>query len=133
MSQKRYYVLAIDLGSGGHKVAIISDSGEVVTSAEENIATEMLPEGGAEQDPEAWWQGAISASKRVIGESKVSPDEIVAVACDSQWSVVVPVDQHGEPLMRAIHWMDQRGGPYNRKIARGFPSFQGYGLFKLLK
>ena len=35
--------------------------------------------------------------------------------------------------MPAVHWMDQRGGPYNRKIAGGFPSFQGYGLFKLLK
>jgi xylulokinase len=35
--------------------------------------------------------------------------------------------------MRAIHWMDQRGAPYNRKIAGGFPTIQGYGLTKLLK
>lgn len=52
------YVLAIDLGSGGHKAAIVSDSGEVIASAEESIATQMLPNGGAEQDPEEWWKGA---------------------------------------------------------------------------
>ncbi len=127
------YVLAIDLGSGGHKAAIVSDAGEVIAGAEESITTHMLPDGGAEQDPEEWWNGAKRAAKKVIRESKVSPEDIVAIACDSQWSVIVPVDKHGEPLMRAIHWMDQRGGRYNRKITGGFPTIQGYGLFKLLK
>jgi xylulokinase len=47
--------------------------------------------------------------------------------------VAVPVDAHGDPLMRAVHWMDTRGGPYNRAIASGFPRIQGYGLAKLLK
>ena len=46
------YVLAIDLGSGGHKAAIVSDTGEVIAGAEESITTHMLPNGGAEQDPE---------------------------------------------------------------------------------
>ena len=32
------YVLAIDLGSGGHKAAIVSDTGEVIAGAAENIA-----------------------------------------------------------------------------------------------
>ncbi len=49
------YVLAIDLGSGGHKVAIIADSGQVIASADEKITTYLLPGGGAEQDPEEWW------------------------------------------------------------------------------
>ena len=35
--------------------------------------------------------------------------------------------------MRAVHWIDQRGGPYNRIITGGFPKIQGYGLSKLLK
>ncbi len=50
------YVLAIDLGSGGHKIALVSDTGHVVASADEQITTLMLPGGGAEQDPEEWWQ-----------------------------------------------------------------------------
>ncbi len=131
--ESKRYVLAIDLGSGGHKAAIVSDTGEVIASTEDGLMTQMLPDGGAEQDPEEWWSGAKRAARKVISQSKVSPKDIVAIACDSQWSVVVPVDQHGEPLMQAIHWMDQRGGPYNRQITGGFPAIHGYGMFKLLK
>ena len=127
------YVLAIDLGSGGYKVAVVADTGAVVAWAEGKITTHLLPGGGAEQDPADWWDGVRKAARRVVRESKVAPADIVAVCCDSQWSVVVAVDQHIKPLMRAVHWMDTRGGPYNRKITGGFPGIQGYGLFKLLK
>jgi len=132
-SDSAKYVLAIDLGSGSCKAAIVADTGQVVAGASEPVATHLLPDGGAEQDPDAWWTGAKKAAKRVIAESGVAPGDIVAVGCDSQWSVVVPVNRHGEPLMRAVHWMDTRGGRYNRKITGGFPSIKGYGLFKLLK
>lgn len=111
----------------------MADTGEIVAWAAETVATYLLPGGGAEQDPEEWWGGARRAAKKVIAESKVPPEDIVAVVCDSQWSVVVPVNRHAEPLMRAVHWLDRRGGPYNRKISAGFPKIQGYGLNKLLK
>ncbi len=130
---KQVYVLAIDLGSGGHKIALISDKGEVVASAEEKIVTLMLPNGGAEQDPEEWWQKALHGSKKVLKEAAVPSSDIVAIACDSQWSLAVAVDETGHHLMNAIHWLDTRGGPYNRKIIAGFPSVMGYGLGKLLK
>jgi xylulokinase len=131
--QSTRYILAIDLGSGGHKAAVVADTGEVVASADETVTTFLLPDGGAEQDPDEWWSGAKKASKKVIKGSRVPPEDIVAVACDSQWSVVVPVDAQGAPLMRAVHWLDRRGGPYNRIITGGFPKIQGYGLSKLLK
>ena len=127
------YVLAIDLGSGGHKAAIVADSGKVIASVAGNIATHMLSNGGAEQDPSEWWQCVKNAAKQVIRDANVAPEDIVAVGCDSQWAVVVPVDEDGEPLMRAIHWMDSRGGIYNCKITNGFPKIHGYGLIKLLK
>ena len=129
----RKHVLSIDLGSGGLKTAIVADTGSVVASVEVPLTTHLLPGGGAEQGPAEWWQGVRQTARQAITESGLAPDDIVAVACDSQWSVAVPVDDHGDPLMRAVHWMDTRGGPYNRAIANGFPRIQGYGLFKLLK
>jgi xylulokinase len=126
-------VLALDLGSGGPKAAIVSNGGKVIASAGEKTTTYLLPGGGAEQDPDEWWSGTRKAVRKVIREAGVPADKIVAVACASQWSVVVPVDENGEPLMRAVHWLDHRGGPYNHKIYAGFPSIQGYGLAKLLK
>jgi len=127
------YVLAIDLGSGGIKTAVVADTGEVVAAAEEKITTHMLPGGGAEQDPLQWWDAARRTARKVIGDAGLPPEKIVAVGCDSQWSVVVPVDARGEPLMNAVHWLDTRGGKYNRRVVDGFFRVQGYGLFKLLK
>ncbi len=127
------YVLAIDLGSGSYKAAIVADTGDVVASAEESITTHLLPGGGAEQDPDEWWNGAKTAAKRVIAKSDVSPEDIVAVGCDSQWSVVIPVDENAAPLMNAVHWLDTRGGQHNRRIIGGFPRVQGYNLLKLMK
>ena len=127
------YVLAFDLGSSSFKAAIVSDIGDVIASAEENITTHFFPDGGAEQDPNEWWHGAKKTAKTVIARSEVSPEDIAAVGCDSQWSVVVPVDENGTPLMNAVHWLDTRGGKYNRRVVDGFPRVQGYNLFKLMK
>jgi len=128
---QRSYVLVIDLGSGGPKSAVVEDTGRIVSHAGEKVVTHLLPDGGAEQDPEAWWTLARSAARRALEASGLPPERILAVSCTSQWSVVVPVDARGEPLCRAVHWLDTRGAPHNRAITRGFPSVQGYGAGKL--
>ncbi len=125
------YVLAFDLGSGSIKAAVVSDSGAVIACVEAPIITHMLPGGGAEQDPESWWQGAQQTAKKAIAESGVPAQKIMAVACDSQWSLAVAVDESCLPLMNAVHWLDTRGGRYNRKLVSGLPSIKGYNLFKL--
>ncbi len=126
------YVLAIDLGSGGPKVGLVSSAGDVVASAAGRTTTYFLPEGGSEQDPREWWTAITDAIKTVLQQAQVPRDRIVAASCTSMWSVIVAVDHHGEPLMNAVHWLDTRGGRYNRAITRGFPSIQGYGIARLL-
>ena len=130
---KSRFVLAIDLGSGGAKAAVVDDSGRIVGFAAEKVPVHLLPQGGAEQDPQDWWTAVRNAATKALADSCVPPDRVFAVSCDSQWSVVVPIDREGEPLMRAVHWLDTRGGQYNRALTRGFPSIQGYNLCKLLK
>jgi len=44
-------VLAIDLGSGGPKVAVVAETGELVSNVSESVSTIFAPGGGAEQDP----------------------------------------------------------------------------------
>jgi xylulokinase len=81
----------------------------------------------------AWWGIISSGIKRLVEETGIRGDDIVAIGTTSQWSVTVPVDECGEPLMNAISWMDTRGGKYNIQLVKGFPSLQGYNLRKLLK
>ncbi|MCP4577527.1 MAG: xylulose kinase, partial [Deltaproteobacteria bacterium] len=60
-------------------------------------------------------------------------EQIVGICCDSQYFLTVPVNEHAEPLMNAVSWMDTRGGKYNRELMKGFPAVQGMSLRKLIK
>jgi xylulokinase len=127
------YVLAIDLGSGGPKVGLVDQVGTVVARDFAHTPIHFLPDGGAEQDPSEWWAATSSTAKKVIQQSGVPNDEIIAIAVTSQWSVIVAVDENGEPLMNAISWLDTRGAAYSRRITSGFPSVSGYQALKLIK
>ncbi|MFZ0888697.1 MAG: FGGY-family carbohydrate kinase [Candidatus Binataceae bacterium] len=127
------YVLAIDMGTGSVKAALVSEHGEVVSSALRSIHTVMLPGGGAEQDPEEWWSAVVAAASAAVTEAALPADRIIAVACTGQWAVTVAVDEGGAALGNAISWMDSRGAPYNRAIVGGWPRLKGYSLFKLMK
>ena len=49
-------ILAVDLGTSGMKVALITVSGRVVGWEAEPVRLILTPDGGAEQSPEDWWQ-----------------------------------------------------------------------------
>ena len=127
------YVLAIDLGTSALKVALVSASGEVVASEQEECRVEYLPGGGAEQDPECWWAVIARAATRLMARGAVPPASLAAVSCTAQWSGTVPVDQDGRALHRAIIWMDSRGAPYARRITGGRVRVQGYGPGQLAR
>ncbi len=126
-------ILAIDLGSGSIKAAVVSDDGRVLSVSAAPVVTHLLSDGGAEQNPDLWWSAALETGKKAVRDSGVRPEQVAAVACASQWSVTVPVDAHVTPLMNAVHWLDTRGAPHNRAVSGGFPGIQGYNLFKAWK
>ena len=109
MSDSNKFILAIDLGTSGPKVALVSTQGEVVESEFEETRLFLLPEGGAEQSPQEWWEAIEKAAKRLLMKDLVAAEDIVAVTCTGQWSGTVAVDEDGSPLANAIIWMDARG------------------------
>ena len=131
MTSADEYMVALDLGTSGLKVAVTTPRGEIVGSAAEPYPLHVLAGGGVEQDPEDWWRAIARGTRRVLASSGVDPERVVGVACSAQWSGTVPVDERGRPLMRAIIWMDSRGAEQVQQITRGFPAVQGYGLGKL--
>ncbi|MGD9647973.1 MAG: FGGY-family carbohydrate kinase, partial [Pirellulales bacterium] len=132
MSQEPAYVLVVDLGSGGPKVVLVADSGEIVAQGSARIATHYLPDGGAEQDPAEWWSAFDGLVRQMLALRPVPLDRVVAIACTGQWSVTVPVAADGQALSRAVHWTDRRGAPYTRDLTHGLIKVQGYGLNRLL-
>jgi xylulokinase len=131
--RKSKYVLAIDLGTGGPKVGLVDQEGRVASSASAPVQLFFLPDGGAEHDPAEWWSTVTSCVKKVLQASGVSTTEIIAIGVTSMWSVTLPVDENGKPLMNVMSWMDGRGAPYNRELVKGFPNIQGYKLSTMLK
>ncbi|MEJ2024570.1 MAG: FGGY family carbohydrate kinase, partial [Deltaproteobacteria bacterium] len=127
------YILAIDLGTSGPKSALVTTTGEVVDYAFEANEVILLPEGGAEQRPDEWWQTIKSTARRVLEKGLVPNEDIVAVCCSTQWSGTVPVDRAGNAVSNAIIWLDSRGSKYIKDIAGGPVTLQGYDPLKLLK
>jgi xylulokinase len=132
LTPKKYF-LALDLGSSGLKAAVVSEMGDVVARRFVPYGVINLPNGGAEQDAANWWRISLKASREIIDESGVVPEQIVGICCDSQYSLIIPVNEHAEPLMNAISYLDTRGSRYNFEIMAGFPKFRGMSINKLLK
>jgi xylulokinase len=127
------YILAIDLGTSGPKVALASADGEIIGWEFEKTDVLLLPHGGAEQNPDDWWQAVRTAAGRLLGKQLVPSKEIVSVNCTTQWSGTVAVDRNGNPLMNAVIWMDSRGARYINEITGGPINIQGYGINKLIR
>ncbi|MDC0714745.1 FGGY-family carbohydrate kinase [Stigmatella sp. ncwal1] len=124
-------ILAIDLGTSAVKLAAVTTRGVILGGEVEPLPLSLLPEGGAEQDPESWWSAIVRAARRLLDREGVSAADIVGVNCSCQWSGTVAVDEQGRPLHPAILWMDSRGAPHVRRLTRGLVSIEGYGLGKL--
>ena len=125
------YVLAVDLGTGGPKVGLVSTRGALAASEHLAVATRRLPGGGAVQDAGHWWDAVRDAARRVLGSGAVDPARVVAVSCTGQWASTVPVGEDGVPVGDCLLWLDTRGGRHTREAIGG--PVQGYAPLPLLR
>ncbi len=125
------HVLAIDLGTGGPKVALVTMDGEIVGHAFEPTELLLHEGGGAEQDPDDWWRAISTAARRVMSDNPVAPADVAAVSVTAQWSGTVPVGDDGRHLMPAITWLDSRGARYVDEVTGGMLKVQGYDVRRL--
>ena len=125
------YVLAIDLGTGGPKAAVVSALGCIAAHAFEGVPLTLSADGGAEQDPEQWWSATLTAARRALAESGVDPERVVGVGCTAQWGGTVAVGGDGRALADAVIWMDSRGSAAVRRAVRGPVNAFGYDIRKV--
>ena len=133
MATQDKFILAIDLGTSGPKVALFSTQGELFDSEFEPTGLQLLPDGGAEQSPDEWWQAIRKAVRRMLERGRVPNDQIVAIGTTGQWSGTVAVDEQGNALGNAVIWMDSRGAPHLSRMVDGLLKVGGYSLGKLLR
>lgn len=125
-------ILAIDLGTSAVKLAVVTLRGRILGGDVEPLDLALLPDGGAEQDPESWWQAIVRGTRRLLASEGIRADDIIGVNCSSQWSGTVAVDAAGRPLRPALIWMDSRGASHVKRVAHGLIPIEGFGLRRLL-
>jgi sugar (pentulose or hexulose) kinase len=102
------YILAFDLGTTALKCALYGLSGEVLAKASEEYQLITSNADSVEMDVETYWQAFKSAIANVLKESKVNPNAIKALGVSAQGETIIVVNQDGNPLRRAIVWLDNR-------------------------
>lgn len=128
------YILAYDIGTTGVKTCLFSldQNLKMITSASAEYPLYILPDGGAEQDGDDWWNGMASTTEAVFSKTDVKPEEVAGISFCSQMQGVVLVDKDGIPVHRPMSYMDQRAKEEIKKgIANGI-QVAGANIFKLI-
>ncbi len=128
------YVIAYDIGTTGIKTCLIKidNSIDIVASSSMGYPLYVLEGGGAEQDPEEWWNALKETTHNVFNSCDITPDKIEGISFCSQAQGLVMVDKDGVPVHRAFSYMDQRATQERKEgIAHGL-MVAGGNVFKLL-
>ena len=112
------FALAVDLGTSGLKVGLVSLTGAIAWH--EHMALSTRVDGAAAtQDAVRWWELVREAARRGLRSGAVPSSRVVAVSVTGQWASTVPVDAEGRPVGECLLWMDTRGAPWSRAIIAG--------------
>lgn len=138
------YLLGIDIGTGGTRAVVISQDGNVLSTASADHKPFDSPEiGWAEQDPEDWWNATTTAVRKVLSQSKDGANEIGAIGFSGQMHGAVLLDEDDKVLRPSIIWCDQRTEKQAAEITRVFgkdrlielvsnPSLTNFTLTKMI-
>ncbi|WP_186566061.1 xylulokinase [Lawsonibacter celer] len=114
-------IMALDLGSTGIKVAVFDAQANILGSVYGEYKTEYPGPNMTLQSPTDWWNYFCDASKKLLAEHHISPDDIACVAPSGQMSALIPLDRDGTLLMDPCQiWADMRTTPQVREVAERF-------------
>ncbi|MCF3641279.1 FGGY-family carbohydrate kinase [Rhizobium sp. TRM95111] len=124
-------ILAVDLGTSGCKVAVVTATGRVAGWAFRPVSLVLVEGAGAEQRPDDWWRAFVEAGRQALRDADIPRARVVAVCASTQGEGTVAVDRDGRALMNGVIWMDMRGAPSVRRRMRGLLKVAGYDALKL--
>lgn len=128
------FILAYDVGTSGVKTCLYKsgDDLELVASELGAYGLTILPDGGAEQDPEEWWSAMVSTTHHLAATHPAEMSAVEGISFCSQMQALVLVDALGRHLRPAMSYMDQRAVEEKRRgLESGF-KIAGMNARKLL-
>ena len=132
MADERW-ILAIDLGNGGPKVAVVDMDDRIRAVCVREVSVHIGLDGAATQDAHEWWVELHAAAHEAIGLSGVDRSRLHAVAITGQWGSTVPVDAEGQPVGDVLLWADTRAERHMRDVIGGPITYQGFAPLKVAR
>lgn len=123
------WVLALDLGNGGPKVAAVDPDGSILAVAHRPVDVQIGLDGEATQDAVQWWTAVGECVREV---TSIVGGDARAVAITGQWGSTVPVDASGAPVGPVLLWADTRARKHMRDVIGGPVSVQGFAPQKVI-
>ena len=111
------YVLGIDVGTQSVRAALVDLQGRTHHYATIAIDTFYPRPAWAEQSPSDWLKAASHAVLKVLAQSGISKERVLAIGLDCTACTVVACDLAGHPLRPALLWMDQRAHVESEEIS----------------
>ena len=129
------HVIAYDVGTTGVKSCLIKIGEDItlVAGEYETYGLTILKNGGAEQDPDEWWEALKVTTRRLLEKTKIDPKEIAGISFCSQMQGLVLVDENGKALRPAMSYMDQRAGEEMKAVEQHGLCIAGVNAIMLLK
>lgn len=88
---------------------LFDTAGNVVGSAQEQLAQHYPQPGWVEQDPLAIWEGVLGTIGTALATAGITIDQVAAIGITNQRETLVAWDRRtGEPCANAIVWQDRR-------------------------
>jgi len=106
------YLIGVDLGTSGTKAALYHVDGRLIAESSAEVPLNHPKPGIVEQDNQDFYNTAARTISSCVCESKVDPNEIAALAFDSQMAGVGLIDEDFNPVARFDSWLDMRCQPY---------------------
>ncbi len=126
------WILAVDLGNGGPKVAVCSLDGAVLSVAFRPVHVRIGRDGAVTQDAFEWWDMLRDAAREAIEEAGADGDQLHAVAVTGQWASSVPIGADGRPAGDVLIWSDTRARDLMREVIGGPLNVAGFAPHKAL-
>jgi xylulokinase len=114
-------LLGLDVGSSGTKAVLLEPGSGIVASAQRDTPLHAPGPAYAEADPADWWDATCALVPELLGRAAAGADRIAAVAVAGLVPAVIPLDEAGRPLRRAIMYNDARAVDEIAELAAALP------------
>ncbi len=103
------YVIAFDQGTTSTRTIVFDTQGAIVSICQKELKQHYPQSGWVEHDPLEIYNDQLETFTKAVSESGINPEDIAAIGITNQRETTVVWDREtGEPIYKAIVWLDKR-------------------------